>query len=101
MKKHELAYIKELAEKNDCLSEENDRLSDHVAAYIRVKSVLKKRVNSVLKQSLKYYNWSLEEALRGPGFPLDELIDIFDIDVSEVEEAIEQHNKEAKEESEE
>ena len=92
MKKHELAYLKELSEENKVLITMLKSCHDE-------KEILERRVVEVLKQNLKYYNGeNLETLLRGPGFPLDELIDIFDIDVSEVKEAIEQHNKEAKEE---
>ena len=92
MKKHEIAYLKELAEENKVLITMLKSCHD-------AKEILERRVVEVLKQNLKYYNGeNLETLLRGPGFPIDELIDIFDIDVSEVEEAIEQHKKEAKEE---
>ena len=91
MKKHELAYLKELAEENKVLITMLKSCHDE-------KEILQRRVVEVLKHNLKYYGESLDALLNGPGFPIDELIDIFDIDVSEVEEAIEQHKKEAKEE---
>ena len=91
MKKHELAYLKGLAEKNTFLISKLQRRND-------AKEILERRVVEVLKHNLKYYGESLDALLHGPGFPLDELIDIFDIDVSEVEEAFEQRKKEAKEE---
>ena len=94
MKKHELAYLQELTDENKVLIM---MLKDGHDA----KEILERRVVEVLKQNMKYYNGeNLETLLRGPGFPLDELIGIFDIDVREVEEAIEQRNKEAKEEGE-
>ena len=91
MKKHELAYLKELSEENKVLITMLKSCHDE-------KEILRRRVVELLKHNLKYYGESLEALLNGPGFPINELIDIFDIDVSEVEEAIEQHNKEAKEE---
>ena len=91
MKKHELAYLKELSEENKVLITMLKSCHDE-------KEILQRRVVEVLKHNLKYYGESLDALLNGPGFPIDELIDIFDIDVSEVEEAIEQHKKEAKEE---
>ena len=91
MKKHELAYLKELAEENKVLITMLKSCHDE-------KEILQRRVVEVLKHNLKYYGESLDALLNGPGFPIDELIDIFDIDVSEVEEAIEQQKKEAKEE---
>ncbi len=91
MKKHELAYLKELAEENTFLISMLQRRND-------AKEILQRRVVEVLKHNMKYYSESLEALLNGPGFPINELVNIFDIDVSEVEEAIEQHNKEAKEE---
>ena len=95
MKKHELEYLKELAEENTALTAMFRSCHD-------AQEILERRVVEVLKQNMKYYNGeNLETLLRGPGFPLDELIGIFDIDVREVEEAIEQRKKEAKEEGEE
>ncbi len=91
MKKHELEYLKELTDENKVLIMMLKSCHD-------AKEILERRVVEVLKHNLKYYGESLEALLNGPGFPIDELIDIFDIDVSEVEEAIEQHKKEAKEE---
>ena len=91
MKKHELAYLKELSEENKVLITMLKSCHDE-------KEILRRRVVELLKHNLKYYGESLEALLNGPGFPINELIDIFDIDVSEVEEAIEQHKKEAKEE---
>ena len=91
MKKYELEYLKEL-------SEENTVLISMLRTCHDAKKILERRVVEVLKHNLKYYGESLETLLNGPGFPINELVDIFDIDVSEVEEAIEQHKKEAKEE---
>ena len=94
MKKHEMAYLKELAEENTFL---NTKLQNCK----KVKGILERRVVAELKHNLKYYKAeSLEALLNGPGFPFDELIVILNIDVSEVEEEIEQRNKEAKEEGE-
>lgn|GEM_PF-3766511 len=89
MKKHELAYLKELSEENKVLITMLKSCHDE-------KEILRRRVVELLKHNLKYYGESLEALLNGPGFPINELIDIFDIDVSEVEEAIELHK--AKEE---
>ena len=94
MKKHELAYLKELAEENTFL---NTKLQNCK----KVKGILERRVVAELKHNLKYYGESLEALLNGPGFPINELVNIFDIDVSEVEEIIERNKKGAKEESEE
>ena len=91
MKKHELAYLKELSEENKVLITMLKSCHDE-------KEILRRRVVELLKHNLKYYGESLEALLNGPGFPINELIDIFDIDVTEVKVAIEQHNKEAKEE---
>ena len=93
MKKHELEYLKEV-------TEENAVLIAMLRSYHDAKEVLERRVVELLKHNLKYYGESLDALLNGPGFPINELIDIFDIDVSEVEEAIEQRKKEAKEEGE-
>ena len=93
MKKHELEYLTELTDENKVLIMMLKSLHD-------AKEILERRVVEVLKHNLKYYGESLDALLNGPGFPINELIDIFDIDVSEVEEAIEQHKKEAKEEGE-
>lgn len=90
MKKHELAYLKELAAENAGLRLMLRGCHDE-------KEILERRVVEVLKHNLKYYGESLDALLNGPGFPINELIDIFDIDVGEVEEAIEQRKKEAKE----
>ena len=89
MKKHELAYLKELAE-------ENTVLIAMLRSYHDEKEILRRRVVELLKHNLKYYGESLEALLNGPGFPINELIDIFDIDVTEVKVAIELHK--AKEE---
>lgn len=94
MKKHELEYLKELAEENTIMTAALRGCHD-------AEKILERRVVEVLKHNLKYYSESLDALLNGPGFPINELIDIFDIDVSEVEEEIEQRKKEAKEESEE
>lgn len=94
MKKYELEYLKELAEENKVL---NTMLKNRN----KIKGILERRVVKALKHNLKYYKAeSLEDLLNGPGFPFDELIVILNIDVREVEEAIEQQKREAKEESE-